>query len=207
MSQIFPNPHPYNARLWRNMRIGLMGGTYNPPHKGHVAIAKTALTMLDLDVLWWLVTPLNPLKCGRNVPNINKRIAMSRDMINHPKIVVTDIEGKIGSHSTYESVCNFLHYFPRSEFVWIAGYDNALNFHRWENWQTLVQMVPFCFIARPPAVTLTEKCDLRMDRGIYHIPLYNAGKWPLKSGICYYILQMHMISLSSTEIRKSKQNQ
>lgn len=184
-----------------------MGGTYNPPHRGHVAIANTALEMLELDALWWLVTPQNPLKKHHDIPSSSERIKLCRQMIFNPRIIVTDIEKKIGSYCTYDSIKSFKKTFPETSFVWIAGYDNALNFHKWEHWRELVAMVPFCFIARPPAVSLTEICPLRLDSGIQHIPISKAGKWPLIGNKCYYILQMHMISLSSTQIRESLQNQ
>lgn len=185
------------------MRIGLMGGTYNPPHAGHCAIAQTALSMLELDALWWLVTPQNPLKKDMNLPSTRTRIQQSKELLNNPFILVTDIEEKIGSFSTYDSVLGFKKHFPMTDFIWIAGYDNALSFHKWENWQELLHLIPFCFIARPPAVSLIEKCPLRLDISVNHKPLTKAFKWPLERGVCYYILQMHMISLSSTQMRES----
>ena len=181
-----------------------MGGTYNPPHAGHVAIANTALTMLKLDALWWLVTPQNPLKRGHDIPPAEDRMALCKDLVSNPKIIVSDLECHIGSFSTYESAKNFRYYFPKSEFVWVAGYDNALNFHKWEHWQDLLAMLPFCFIARPPAISLIENCPLRLYDSAHHKSIEKASKWPLKGNICYYILQMHMISLSSTQIRKTQ---
>ena len=189
------------------MRIGLMGGTFNPPHNGHKAVAETVLNFLELDAVWWLVTPRNPLKKDHNIPDLSTRYEICRDFVDNPKLVVSDIEGKIGSYSTYDSVTNFRYYFQDTDFIWIAGYDNALNFHEWENWQTLVDLVPFCFVARPPAVSLTENCHLRVDSGILHRPLHRGGKWPLTSGVCYYIMQMHMIYISSTQLRNDINDQ
>lgn len=181
----------------------MMGGTFNPPHRGHLAIANTAIEMLKLDALWWLVTPQNPLKKHQRIPSSDERFKLCREMVSNPRIIVSDIENKIGSYCTYDSVVSFQHTFPNTNFVWIAGYDNALNFHKWENWQELVEMVPFCFIARPPAVSLTEMCPLRLDSSICHIPIEKAAVWPLDGRVCFYILQMHMISLSSTQIREN----
>ena len=89
---IFTPPHTLNTPRWNNMRVGLLGGSFNPPHKGHLHISLAALNSLQLDAIWWLVTPQNPLKGDITPLPIEEPIALSQELITHPKILVTDIE-------------------------------------------------------------------------------------------------------------------
>ena len=131
------------------MRIGLFGGTFNPPHQGHVLVAQTALRRLKLDRVWWLVTPGNPLKSLDGLPPQAERMAAARQITRDPRIVVTGFEAEIGARYTYET----LHYLNRRagdvHFVWIMGADNLRQFHRWQNWQDIARLMPLAIIDRP----------------------------------------------------------
>lgn len=131
------------------MSVGLFGGSFNPPHEGHRHVARTALQRLQLDRLWWLVSPGNPLKSNGNLPNLAERIAWSRALIRDPRVDITGCEATLQTHYSADLVLRLLKRFPSVRFVWIMGADNLTNFHRWERWQDIADRVPICIIDRP----------------------------------------------------------
>lgn len=133
------------------MRIGLFGGSFNPPHEGHELVSRIALRRLRLDRLWWLVSPGNPLKDRSGLAALNARIDATRRLARDPRIVVTGIEAQIGSRYTADTL-RFLHArCPGVRFVWIMGADNLLQFHRWRDWEAILRTTPVAIIDRPGA--------------------------------------------------------
>jgi len=130
-------------------RIGLMGGTFNPPHMGHVVCAQTALRRLQLDRLWWMVTPGNPLKENDNLPPLEQRIAASRALTRDPRIIVTGLEAGIATGYTYETLRYLKRRLPGVRFVWVMGADNLVGFHRWQHWRRIAELVPIAVVDRP----------------------------------------------------------
>jgi len=130
-------------------RIGLMGGTFNPPHLGHLVCAQTALRRLQLDRLWWMVTPGNPLKENNHLPPLEERIAASRALTSDPRIVVTGLEAGIETAYTYETLCFLKRRLPGVRFVWVMGADNLAGFHRWQHWRQIANLVPIAVVDRP----------------------------------------------------------
>jgi nicotinate-nucleotide adenylyltransferase len=130
------------------MRIGLFGGTFDPPHQAHRACCLIALQRLGLDRIWWLVTPGNPLKDTRGLSPLAERIAAARALASHPRIVVSGIEAEIGARYTYDTVRYLLARSPGVRFVWIMGADNLRSFHRWQKWHAIASMVPMAVIDR-----------------------------------------------------------
>ena len=121
----------------KNLNVGILGGSFNPPHAGHVHISLAALHGLALDYIWWLVTPQNPLKSQKPMV-LEKRLSLSEDITkDHPKIIVTSLEDDLGTQITYDSIRGLKTHFFQTDFVWITGMDNALNLHTWHNWQDL----------------------------------------------------------------------
>lgn len=184
------------------MRVGLLGGSFNPPHQGHVHISRIALDCLNLDAVWWLVTPQNPLKDTKDTLPLDKRVALCREIMQHPKILVTDIEKDLNSRYTYETVLRLNRHFPDTQFAWITGIDNALTLHQWNEWHRLLREVCMVHITRSPAVSLIRNCPLRMLGTQKHVILKRGGAIPLDSGTTYWLLQKRMVDISSTEIRK-----
>ena len=131
------------------MRIGLFGGTFNPPHEAHRAASLLALKRLGLDRIWWLVTPGNPLKENRSLPSLAKRMALSRKMAAHPAIEVTGIEAALHTRFTYDTVSKLQARNPHVRFVLVIGADNLAGFHRWKNWRKLAAMIPIAVVDRP----------------------------------------------------------
>lgn len=130
------------------LRIGLFGGTFDPPHQAHLAAALLALKRLKLDRVWWLVTPGNPLKNTRGLAPLAERIAAARALTNHPRIDVTGLEAAIKTRYTYDTVSWLRTRCPGVRFVWIMGADNLRHFHRWQKWRAIANLVPMVVIDR-----------------------------------------------------------
>jgi nicotinate-nucleotide adenylyltransferase len=130
------------------MKIGLFGGTFDPPHDAHRAACLIAMRKLGLDRVWWLVTPGNPLKDTRGLAPLDERIAAALGLARHPRIVVTGLEAAIGARYTYDTVKYLRAHCPGVHFVWIMGADNLRSFHRWENWKRIAEMIPIAVVDR-----------------------------------------------------------
>lgn len=199
---MFAPPHSLDSNRWKNRRIGLLGGSFNPPHEGHVHISMAALNGLHLDYVWWLVTPRNPNKTLEPAP-IEERIAQSQALTTHPRIIVTDIEESLGTNITYDTIKEMKKYFPTTQFIWISGMDNALNLHKWNHWQDLLKEIPMVHFSRNPARSMIQSCPLRMYGHQKHVVLNKGGKVPLDSGVSYWMMQQKIVHTSSTDIRKN----
>lgn len=134
----------------RGMRIGLLGGSFDPPHAGHVHVTLEALKRFGLDRVWWLVSPGNPLK-SRGPAALAARLAACRALMRHPRVVVTDVESRLGTRYTAETLAALLPRHPGVRFVWLMGADNLVGFHRWERWREIAARVPIGVLARPGA--------------------------------------------------------
>ncbi|MCL5777971.1 nicotinate-nucleotide adenylyltransferase [Limibaculum sp. FT325] len=129
-------------------RIGLLGGSFDPPHAGHVHITRWALRTLALDRVWWLVSPGNPLK-QRGPAEMTRRLASARAMMCDPRVRVTDIEARLGSRYTADTLERLAARFPGVRFVWLMGADNLVGFHQWERWDEILARHPVGVMARP----------------------------------------------------------
>jgi nicotinate-nucleotide adenylyltransferase len=132
----------------RGLKIGLFGGTFDPPHEAHRAACLIAMHRLGLDRVWWLVTPGNPLKDTRGLAPLQQRIAAARRLANHPRIDVTGLEADIGARYTYDTVRYLIARCPGVRFVWIMGADNLRSFHRWQKWRAIAAMLPIAVVDR-----------------------------------------------------------
>ncbi|WP_373489253.1 nicotinate-nucleotide adenylyltransferase [Blastomonas sp.] len=131
-------------------RIGLLGGSFNPAHRGHRAISLFALKALGLDEIWWLVTPGNPLKRGASdMASLPVRLASARKMARRARIRATAIETQLGTQYTADTLEQVRARYPKNDFIWIMGADNLAGFHRWERWRDIAQQMPIAVIARP----------------------------------------------------------
>ncbi|MFP5077425.1 nicotinate-nucleotide adenylyltransferase [Rhizobium sp. YIM 134829] len=133
------------------MRVGLFGGSFNPPHLGHALVADLALQRLGLDQLWWIVTPGNPLKSRRELAPLAERIALSEAIAPGPRIRVTAFEASLGQSYTAQTLDRIKARNPAIRFVWIMGADNLRDFHRWQRWQHIACTFPIAVIDRPGA--------------------------------------------------------
>ncbi|MEM1299245.1 MAG: nicotinate-nucleotide adenylyltransferase [Pseudomonadota bacterium] len=129
-------------------RVGLLGGSFDPPHAGHVHISEWALRAAGLDWLWWLVSPGNPLK-PREPVDLERRLAASRQIRTHPRIVVTDIERHLPTAFTANTLMHLAERYPGVRFIWVMGADNLVTFHHWERWRWIFETWPLLVLARP----------------------------------------------------------
>lgn len=136
-------PHP------PGLRIGLYGGSFNPPHAGHRHVTLLAMRRLRLDRVWWIVTPGNPLKDRRGLPPTAERIAAARALARHPRIEVTGVEEDLGVNYTIETLSYLVRRCPGVRFVWIMGADNLAGFHRWRGWREIASLMPIAVVDRP----------------------------------------------------------
>lgn len=144
VTELFP-PGPVAAGL----RIGLLGGSFNPAHAGHVHITEVGLRRLGLDYVWWLVTPQNPLKDVRGMAPLAQRLADARALWSHPRVVISDLERRLGTDYTVDTLRRLQQRFVGVHFVWLMGSDNLEQFHRWRDWQTIMHLLPVAVIIRP----------------------------------------------------------
>lgn len=132
----------------RGQRVGLLGGSFDPPHAGHVHVTLRALRALGLDRVWWLVSPGNPLK-RRGPAAMARRVGAARRLMRHPRVDVTDIERRLGSRYTADTLARLSVAYPGVRFVWLMGADNLAEFHRWDRWDWIARNFSIAAFARP----------------------------------------------------------
>lgn len=128
---------------------GLLGGSFNPAHSGHRAISLFAMKALDLDEVWWLVSPGNPLKEAGDMSPLAIRLASAKRMARLSRIKATDIETQLGTRYTVDTMAALVRRHPNRHFIWLMGADNIAQFHRWRDWRKLARSVTIAIIARP----------------------------------------------------------
>ncbi len=182
--------------------IGLLGGSFDPPHQGHAQITREALKRFGLDQVWWLVSPGNPLKAKGPAP-IADRVAAARSLMDHPRVQISDFEAQIGTRYTAETLKRLQTLLPQARFVWLMGADNLAGFHRWDRWQDIMKMVPVGVLARPgdrmsarfsKTARVFEKARLDMSDS----RLLGRGPAPR-----WCFVNIPMRGESSTELRKT----
>lgn len=180
--------------------IGLLGGSFDPAHEGHVHVTREALKRFGLDRVWWLVTPGNPLKKHGPAP-IEERLRRARKIMVHPRVEVTDIETQTSTRYTAETLAALMALYPGVRFVWLMGADNLAGFHLWDNWRWIMDHVPIGVIARPgdrvqarmsPAALIYRDARIRGrdSQLLSHLP---APAWTL--------INAPMRDISSSQIR------
>ena len=130
-------------------RIGLLGGSFNPAHRGHRRISLAAMRALDLDELWWLVSPGNPLKPTKGMADYEARLESAREVARRSPIRVSDFEREAGTRYTVDTVAALLKRHPQHCFIWLMGEDTVAQFHQWKDWRKLAAMLPIAVISRP----------------------------------------------------------
>jgi nicotinate-nucleotide adenylyltransferase len=130
-------------------RIGLLGGSFNPAHEGHRDISLAALAYLDLDEVWWVVSPQNPLKSAKGMASFAERMASAKAMADHPRIRVTGIEQRLGTRFTADTLRKLVTRFPSCRFVWLMGADNLAQIASWRDWTRIFHLTPIAVFDRP----------------------------------------------------------
>ncbi|WP_170332242.1 nicotinate-nucleotide adenylyltransferase [Ruegeria arenilitoris] len=180
--------------------IGLFGGSFDPPHQGHVHVTLEAMKAFGLDRVWWLVSPGNPLKQRGPAP-LAQRMAAAGSLMQHPRVEVTDIEALTGTRATADTLIELRRLYPGVRFVWLMGADNLAQFHKWKDWRLIMDSVPVGVLARPgdrisarmsPAARIYAK--YRIDGQARH--LLGRSRAP-----AWCFVNVPMVDVSSTDIR------
>jgi nicotinate-nucleotide adenylyltransferase len=129
--------------------VGLLGGSFNPAHEGHAHISRLALKHLALDEIWWLVSPQNPLKPVKGMAPLPQRMAAARALVPDRRVKVTDLERRLATRYTVDTLKALRRRFPRTAFVWIAGADILEQLPRWRRWSDVMTLVPIAVFDRP----------------------------------------------------------
>ncbi len=197
-----PSFFPLDSQKWQGRRVGILGGSFNPPHKGHIHISLVAMHMLQLDYIWWVVTPQNPHKKDIKAESFETRYeACSAITQSHPRLIVSDFEQQLNLTYTADTVNALTHYYPKTKFVLLMGMDNALTFHKWERWREILRKMATAHIARPPFLNMVESSPLKKLAAQRHVFLERGSKADLKPQTSYWIMQNHLMDISSTKIR------
>jgi nicotinate-nucleotide adenylyltransferase len=182
-------------------KIGLLGGSFNPAHDGHLLISQLALRRLRLDRLWWLVTPGNPLKQNAGLPDLASRIAAARALIGERRIEVSGLEAEIGARFTYDTIAWLVRRAPGVHFVWIMGADNLVQFHRWRNWRDIARLVPIAVIDRPGSTLRSATSHAGATLSRHRAAERDAGRLALMTPPAFLFMHGPRSSLSSTALR------
>lgn len=183
------------------MRVGLLGGSFNPPHVAHRAISLFAIKRLKLDRVWWLVTPGNPLKAHDGLHDLNARAEAARQMADDPRIDVTCLESVIGTRYTIDTIAYLRRRASGLRFVWIMGADNLAQFHRWQNWRRISAEVPMAVIDRPPQSLRALAAPAAQALARYRLPEKEASRLADLRAPAWVFLTGMKFNLSSTGLR------
>lgn len=185
------------------MRVGLFGGTFDPPHDGHLHVARTAMRRMRLHRVWWLVSPQNPLKT-RRAGGFLQRFAETQALADEPGMIVSDIESRLGVNRTIDLVAALRRRHPGVHFVWIMGADNLGSFHRWHRWRDLMASLPVAVIARPTDSLRARLAPAAREFARSRIPDRRAHALPVSAAPAWTYLNERLNSTSSTALRASQ---
>lgn len=188
----------------RGQVIGVLGGSFDPPHIGHVHISLEALRRFGLDQVWWLVTPGNPLKPHGPAP-LEDRMLACRTLLSHPRIWASDFEAQAGTRYTSESLAQLQAARPGVRFVWLMGADNLAQFDQWKGWEKILHRVPVGVLARPG-----QRISARMSKAAriytpFRIKGRESRRLALADAPAWCFVNVPMRHISSTELRKTLQ--
>lgn len=185
------------------MRIGLLGGSFNPAHEAHRQISLAALKRLGLDQVWWLVTPGNPLKDVSRLPSLEARVAEAETIAHHPRIIVTGFDGGTGSPYTVDLLLALKQRFPGVHFVWLMGADNLATFHQWKAWPEIFGLVPIAVLDRPGYRLKARAGQAAQRFARYYVDQTDAAGLALLEPPAWTILSHRLSGLSSTALREN----
>lgn len=197
---IFPRydvpPAPSGAK------IGLLGGSFDPPHAGHLHISKAALTLFGLDEVWWLVSPGNPLK-SEGPATMDRRLTAARDMIDHPRIKVSNFEAKSGTRYTEQTLKALTATYPTVDFTWLMGADNLADFHKWRRWEWIMENTRVGVLARPNDRLRALRSPAARRFQAARIAQTDRFKLATSVAPAWCFVNLPMMDISSTTLRTS----
>ena len=180
--------------------IGLLGGSFDPPHAGHAHVTREALKRFRLDQVWWLVSPGNPLKAAAPAP-LARRMAAARALIDHPRVLISDFEARAGTRYTAETLRALMARYPQVRFVWLMGADNLAQLHRWQDWEWIMQNVPIGVLARPGGRISARSSVAARRYTRFRVRAREAGLLAQMQAPAWCFINLPMIDVSSSDIR------
>lgn len=180
--------------------IGLLGGSFDPAHEGHLAITRAALRGFGLDAVWWLASPGNPLKSHQPAP-MAERLATARALIRHPRVIVTGLEARLGTRYTAQTLRHLRRLYPGLRFVWLMGADNLAQFHRWEDWRAIADMAALGVLARPGQQMAALNSPAARALMRHRLPQSAAPLLGRAARPAWCFLTLPMVAASSSAIR------
>jgi nicotinate-nucleotide adenylyltransferase len=183
------------------MRIGLLGGSFNPPHEAHRAISRFALKRLKLDRVWWLLSPGNPLKDTAALRDLAARAEAAEAVADDPRIDVSCLEAVIGTRYTIDTITHLRRRLSGVRLVWIMGADNLAQFHRWQDWRRIAAAVPIAVIDRPPQSFRALAAPAAQALARYRLPENEAASLADQRAPAWVFLTGLKLNLSSTVLR------
>ncbi|WP_420547837.1 nicotinate-nucleotide adenylyltransferase [Curvivirga sp.] len=190
-------------KIRRKRKVGLLGGSFNPAHAGHLHISQAAFRRLGLDEVWWLVSPQNPLKSAEGMANLQERVESAQKMASHPRIIVTDIETKLQTRYTADTLMALQQNFIDCQFVWLMGADNLRQISQWKKWQHIFNTVPIAVFGRSgyDLGALSGKAAQRFKRD--RVPESGARGLTNHETPCWTFLAIRRHPESATRIRNA----
>jgi len=190
--------------VFPGQRVGIMGGTFNPPHEGHAIVAEAAVKRLGLDQLWFVVTPGNPLKSNGGLPPLAERMQAAKKFARGPRMKVTGFQADLGTPYTAATLAYLKRRYPGVHFVWVMGADNLASFHHWQHWRQIAASCPIAVVDRPgwrlKGLSGTTSATLKAKR----VPEAKSRGLPLRDTPAWTFLTTRLSALSSTALRAGK---
>lgn len=192
--------------LGPGMKVGLFGGSFNPAHDGHAHVAETAMRRLDLDRVVWLVSPQNPLKSSHEMAPLEERMASAREAARMvgPRMIVSDVETRMGTQWTVDTLRALVARHPGVRFVWLMGSDNLAGFHRWRGWTDIMRLMPMAVIARPGSLLDSRSAPAAVRFARARIPSAQAGLLASLEAPAWTYITAPLNPRSSTAIRAAR---
>ena len=188
--------------LSRGMKVGLYGGSFNPAHEGHAHVAETARRRLGLDRVIWLVAPQNPLKSSHETRPLTRRMAGVRAFARDRGMIVSDVESRIGTRYTLDTILALKARFPGVHFVWIMGADSLVGFHRWRGWTQILRAVPVAVVSRPWISLKSRSSPAARRFAAARLPFHRAKALPGQAPPAWIFLYGPLNFQSSTALRE-----
>ena len=185
-------------------RIGLFGGSFNPPHEGHLNVTELALKRLELDQVWWIVSPGNPLKDHSELAGLEKRVALCQELADDPRVKITAFEASYNTRYTADTLRLVTKLRPRLDFVWLMGADNLADFHKWQDWRDIAHMMPIAVVDRPGSTLAFHSAPAALALSAYRIDEYDASLLADKKPPAWTFIHGPRNSISSTKLRNAQ---
>ncbi len=190
--------------LYPGMRVGLLGGSFNPAHAGHRHISLIALKRLQLDRVWWLVSSQNPLKPAAGMASLQDRVKSAKKIAGHPRIVVSTVEQRLRTTYTIDTLTALQRRWPGVQFVWLMGADNLVQLPRWRAWSQIMRLMPIAVLDRPGSGIKALHGKAAQRYADARLPLASATRLASQPAPAWIFLPCRLHPASSTAIRAGR---